>query len=62
MRTAVALLVNLHINLESSWKRQTLELVRRHTGGRAVLHQGDLTYAVVTSGLSGDRIQVIRRL
>lgn len=33
------------------WQNQSLELVRRPTGGRAVLHQGDLTYAVITSQL-----------
>jgi lipoate---protein ligase len=29
------------------WQGQPIELVRRPTGGRAVLHQGDLTYAIV---------------
>jgi len=35
-----------------------LDLVRRPTGGRAVLHQGDLTYAVIVSGMSGKRLAV----
>ncbi|MDF5736043.1 MULTISPECIES: lipoate--protein ligase family protein [unclassified Nostoc] len=41
-----------------TWQGQKLDLVPRPTGGRAVLHQGDLTYAVVTSGLTGNRLQV----
>ncbi len=40
-----------------TWHDQSVELVRRPTGGLAVLHQGDLTYAVITSGLSGNRMQ-----
>ncbi len=38
-----------------TWHGQPIDLVRRPTGGRAVLHQGDLTYMVVTSGLGRDR-------
>lgn len=44
------------------WQEQPIELVRRPTGGRAVLHQGDLTYAVITSGLIGSRMQVYQTL
>lgn len=36
----------------------TLDLIRRPTGGRAVLHQGDLTYAVVLSNVTGKRLAV----
>lgn len=37
------------------WQGRSLELVRRPSGGRAVLHQGDLTYALITSGLPPKR-------
>jgi lipoate---protein ligase len=44
------------------WQGEKLELVRRPTGGRAVLHQGDLTYGVVTSRLNGSRIQMYEKI
>lgn len=44
------------------WQGQKVELVRRPTGGRAVLHQGDLTYAVIVSGLTGSRVQVYQKI
>ncbi|MBH8574836.1 lipoate--protein ligase family protein [Nostocaceae cyanobacterium CENA369] len=45
-----------------TWQSQKLDLVRRPTGGRAVLHQGDLTYAVIASGLTGSRLQVYEKI
>ena len=44
------------------WQGQPLDLVRRPTGGRAVLHQGDLTYMVVTSGIPGRRLEVYQTI
>jgi lipoate---protein ligase len=38
-----------------SWQQLPLDIVRRPTGGKAVLHQGDLTYTVITSSISGKR-------
>ncbi|MEL6332939.1 MAG: biotin/lipoate A/B protein ligase family protein [Cyanobacteria bacterium J06626_26] len=44
------------------WNNQTIDLVRRPSGGRAVLHQGDLTYSLITSGYSGRRRDVYAHL
>ncbi|MEO0768309.1 MAG: lipoate--protein ligase family protein, partial [Cyanobacteria bacterium J06649_4] len=44
------------------YQGESIELVRRPTGGRAVLHQGDLTYALITSGLKGSRRETYRQL
>lgn len=45
-----------------TWQGSSIDLVRRPTGGRAVLHQGDLTYAVITSEVPGNRMQVYQIL
>lgn len=45
-----------------AWEGQALDVVRRPTGGRAVLHQGDLTYAVITSELPMQRKAAYQRI
>ena len=45
-----------------TWEGRKLDLVRRPTGGRGVLHQGDLTYAVIASGFVGSRIEAYKTI
>ena len=45
-----------------TWQGRALDIVRRPTGGRAVLHQGDLTYAVVMSVSPGKRLEVYKQI
>ncbi len=45
-----------------TWNGKPIDLVRRPSGGRAVLHQGDLTYAAIVSGLEGSRMQAYQTI
>ena len=45
-----------------TYRGQGLDLVRRPTGGRAVLHQGDLSYGLVTSPGTGQHWQIYREI
>ena len=45
-----------------TWQGQPLDIVRRPTGGRAVLHHGDLTYAIVMSIPPGKRLAVYKHI
>lgn len=45
-----------------TWQGKPLSIVRRPTGGKAVLHQGDLTYAVIASFERGKRLEVYQHI
>ncbi|WP_019509521.1 biotin/lipoate A/B protein ligase family protein [Pleurocapsa sp. PCC 7319] len=45
-----------------SFQGQHIDIVYRPTGGRAVLHQGDLTYMVVTSLIPGKRLEAYKQI
>jgi lipoate---protein ligase len=45
-----------------NYEGQPIDLIRRPTGGRAVLHQGELTYSIVTAGISGSKLAAYQQL
>jgi lipoate---protein ligase len=45
-----------------TWRGQAIDIIRRPTGGRAVLHQGDLTYTIVNSIPPGKRLEVYQQI
>jgi lipoate-protein ligase A len=49
-------------HIPDHWTALGLDIVRRPSGGRAVLHVGDLSYAIITSALAGSRQDSYRYL
>ncbi len=45
-----------------TWQGDKIPLIQRPSGGRGVLHQGDLTYGIITSNLEGNLEQVYRQI
>jgi lipoate---protein ligase len=45
-----------------TWQDLPVDLIKRPTGGRGVLHHGDLTYALVGSGFVGKRVEVYQQI
>ena len=65
--TAISLGVSQKRRFPPHWQNishngQEVDLVRRPSGGRGVLHQGDLTYSVITSDCEGNLDEVYRYL
>jgi len=44
------------------WQGKPIDVVRRPSGGRGVLHQGDLTYSVISSQFEGSLDEVYRQI
>jgi lipoate---protein ligase len=44
------------------WHDRPVDIIKRPTGGRGVLHQGDLTYALIGSGFSGKRVEIYQQI
>lgn len=45
-----------------TYQNQKIELVRRPSGGRGVLHQGDLTYLIISSDFQGKRLEIYQQI
>ncbi len=45
-----------------TWQDRPIDLIKRPTGGRGVLHQGDLTYTIVGSGFVGKRVEIYQQI